>query len=378
MRNWFHVIPKNTGLSVFVWIVFCILPFYLIMRSSSAIDTIYGVALLILFFIAYRLSFISNNGLVYVWVSVEMAISIFTTFYFGYVYFALFLAYFIGNVKSKIGFFTLYILHLVTTIATITFGFFMETETFTSQLPFVIISIIGVILLPFNMYNRNKQEILEDQLEDANKKISELVVIKERQRIGRDLHDTMGQKLSLIGQKSDLAGKLVNVDPNAAKSEMGDINQTARTALKELREMVSEMKGARLTDEMDRVKQILEAAQIDCTIEGNPQLTNTPLLIENVLSMCLKEAVTNVVKHSHASACHIKIAQSNTEMLIEVADNGVGITDRIDRLEGYGMRGMRERLEFVNGHLDIVPSEGTRLCIRAPHVIQHPEQEEFM
>src|SRR5699024_4390099 len=154
--------------------------------------------------------------------------------------------------------------------------------------------------LPVNMYYRNKREALESQLKDANKKISQLVVLEERQRIARDLHDTLGQKLSLIGLKSDLAGRLIQTKPKKAEKELEDIHQTARTALKEVREMVSDMKDAKLQDEMVRVRQILQAAQIDFQVKGDPVLQDTPLLVENVLTMCLKEAVTNLVKHSQA------------------------------------------------------------------------------
>src|SRR5699024_9360854 len=169
---------------------------------------------------------------------------------------------------------------------------------------------------PFTLYNLNKQEELENQLQDANKKISQLMVLEERQRIARDLHDTLGQKLSLIGLKSDLAGKLIDSDRDVAKSEIDDIHQTARIALKEVREMVSDMKEARLEDEMIRVRQILQAAQMTYHIEGG-QLKNTPLLIESVLTMCLKEAVTNVVKHSQATSCHVMIKQLPNEWLFD-------------------------------------------------------------
>ncbi|HEX6594738.1 MAG TPA: histidine kinase, partial [Bacillota bacterium] len=224
MGKWYEIFPKNTGLSLYVWIIFCVLPFYFIFKPSTMSEIMIGILMILLFFTAYRLSFVSSNWLVYVWIGIEMVISIFMTVYFGYVYFALFLAFFIGSLQHKVGFFTVYGIHLLTTIVAITFGFFVQTELFFSQLPFVIISVIGVILLPINRYNRNKREKLEQLLAHANTK---LLIIEERQRIARDLHDTLGQKLSLIGLKSDLAKKLIKTNPHSATLEIDDIHQTA-------------------------------------------------------------------------------------------------------------------------------------------------------
>ncbi|WEG14630.1 sensor histidine kinase [Pullulanibacillus sp. KACC 23026] len=371
MRNWFHIIPKNTGLSIYVWIIFCILPFYFIMRSLSLLDICFGVLLVFLFYITNRLSFNSKTGFVYLWVSIQMAISLFMTIYFSYIYFGLFLAFFIGKIQHKGGFLSLYIVHLCTTIVAITFGFFFETKLYTSQLPFVIISIIGIILLPINMRNREKREKLEVQLEDANKKLSQLMVMEERQRIARDLHDTLGQKLSLIGLKSDLAQRLIKVNPDSAKIELRDINQTARTALKEVREMVTNMRAVKLKDELIKVKQILDAANIDVKIEGSADLKGIPLFVENILSMCLKEAVTNIVKHSQATRCRIKITSSQDDVKIEIHDNGKGFSDHNETHKGHGIAGMKERLEFVNGILDYNSLDGTLVTINVPNV-RHP------
>ncbi|MRG88334.1 sensor histidine kinase [Salinibacillus xinjiangensis] len=368
-KNWYHIFPRNTGLSSYIWIIFCILPFYFIFRSSSFMEVIFGIFMILLFFSSYRLSFLTNSSLAYLWISIDMIINIVMTLLFGYVYFSLFLAFFIGNIQNKIGFIILYIVHLLTTIAAITIGFFIKSDAFFSQLPFIIISVIGVILLPFNMYNRYKQEILEGQLEDANQKISQLMVIEERQRIARDLHDTLGQKLSLIGLKSDLAKKLLTVKPEKATKEINDIQQTARTALNEVRELVSDMRGIKLIDEVKRVRQILAAAEIDFQIEGDSNLKDTPLLVENVLSMCLKEAVNNIIKHSQATSCHVVINQYPNEVSITIQDNGMGIPDK-QSPKGHGLQGMEERLEFVNGSLKIETNEGTKLTVQVPKVIQ--------
>ncbi|WP_347552580.1 sensor histidine kinase [Pseudalkalibacillus hwajinpoensis] len=375
MQSWYHIIPKNTGISSYVWIIFCLLPFFFIFRSSSVIEITFGILMILLFFLSYRLSFISNSKMVYLWVSVEMAISILMTILFGYIYFSLFLAFFIGNIENKVGFLTLYIVHLTTTIASTVIIFFTHNEVLFPQLPFIFICVLGVALLPFTIRYRIKQHRLEEQLENANEKISQLMVIEERERIARDLHDTLGQKLSMIGLKSDLARKLIPVKPEAAINEIHDIRQTARTALKEVREMVSNMRGSRLEDEMIQVQQILDAAEMEFHLEGNATLENTPLLVENVLSMCLKEAVTNIVKHSKASRCRVLIKQSTTEVLIIVEDNGVGFPEGVNSFKGHGLQGMRERLEFVNGTLDIQTSNGTTLNIRVPNVIQQKEQE---
>lgn len=378
MQSWYQIFPKNSWLSLYAWIAFCVLPFFFIFRSSSLTEIAIGISLLLMFFLAYRLSFNSRTGWVYFWVSLEIAINLIMTFLFGYIYLSLFLAFFIGNIRNKVGFFIVYGTHIGTTILAAILGILEHRELYMTQFPFMLLSVIGVILLPFNTYNRNKREKLEGQLEDANKRISQLMIIEERERIARDLHDTLGQKLSLIGLKSDLASKLINRNPQAALDEINDVRQTARTALKEVRELVSNMRGTKLEDELLRIQQILKAADIDFVLYGNAQLTNTPLLVENVLSMCLKEAVTNVVKHSQANRCSILIKQTAEEVLVQVQDDGIGLSENSNLTRGNGLAGMRERLEFVNGSLDIKTMDGTSLNIRVPNVILYNSKEKLV
>ncbi|MFB5676326.1 sensor histidine kinase [Paenibacillus terreus] len=375
MQKWYQIFHRSTGLSPYVWVVLYILPFYFIFRSSSTYQVVLGCIMIIAFFACYVLSFLSKGWLVYFWTSMQIMISITMTLLFGYVYFSLFLAFFIGNIRNRAGFVTLYTIHLVTAIATINYGFVSRNPVFISQLPFVLVSTLGIILLPVTTYNRNKSDRLMGELNDANKRISELVKLEERQRIARDLHDTIGQKLSLIGLKSDLAGKLITQDAERAKAEIEDVRQTARNALKEVRDMVTEMRGTSLEDEISRIRQMLKAAQITLTVEGDPHLTNVSLLNENVLSMCLREAVTNIVKHSSASACCVRIEPSRTELTLTVEDNGTGLPKETVHFRGNGLRGMKERLEFVNGSMVVRSDNGTRLIIQVPNVLEQPVKE---
>jgi len=373
LQKWYQIFQRSTGLSPYVWVVFYILPFYFVFRSSTTYHTIIGIGMIVGFFVCYLMSFSSKGWLVYFWTSIQIVFSIAMTLMFGYVYFSLFLAFFIGNILIFSGFITLYSIHLSLTFVAVYIGYLHANPILITQAPFVFVCLIAVTLLPVTTYTRNKRDLLQGELNDANQRISELVKLEERQRIARDLHDTLGQKLSLIGLKSDLAGKLISRNPGQAESEIKDVRQTAQSALKELRKLVTEMRGTHVEDEIDRLRQVLQAANIAFTLKGEPRLANTSLLSENVVSMCLKEAVNNIVKHSAATECIIEIEQAPDELRIRVRDNGVGIPDTAPR--GNGLRGMKERLEFVNGSLDVLARDGTEIVMSVPNILIQSERE---
>ncbi|WML44437.1 sensor histidine kinase [Neobacillus sp. PS3-40] len=373
MLKKYRTVLKSTGISPYIWTVLSILPFYFISQSSSRIAIFIGVTLTILFFIFYRFAFISKGWLVYLWTCILICLSIALMTLFNYVYFAFFLAYLIGNIKDRVPFLTLYFIHLVFTSIAINFKIVLHTDIFLKQLPFVLIILISVILLPFSIRVRKERGQLEEKLEDANKRISELVKQEERQRIARDLHDTLGQKLSLIGLKSDLARKLIHTNPEKAREELKDVQQTARTALNEVRKMVANMRGIRLKDEIVRVKQILKAAQIKFVSNQDFTLSNVSLLTENILSMCLKEAITNVVKHSGAQTCFVTLEQTPDESIMTIRDDGPNSVKDEDLNKGNGLLGMRERMEFVNGSLEIISQQGMTLIIKVPNMVKLSE-----
>src|SRR5699024_5873245 len=158
---------------------------------SSPFEILIGMSLLLLFFLSYIFSFKSKSGLVYMWLGFEIAINIAMTLLFGFVYFSLFTAFFIGNIRNTTGFFIMYGLHIATAVGSVVACFLIDIHLLLPQIHFIILCLIGIILLPFHLYNRNRREKLEGELEVANERISELMVLAERQRIARDLHDTL-------------------------------------------------------------------------------------------------------------------------------------------------------------------------------------------
>ena len=142
-------------------------------------------------------------------------------------------------------------------------GLFFSTNTLYI-LPFLVI----MILSPFGIRSMNKRMELEKQLDQANEKIKELVKREERTRIARDLHDTLGHTLSLITLKSQLVEKLTKIDPERAQIEAKEIEKTSRSALKQVRELVTSMRAITIAEELIQVQEILQAAGIAYHHEG--------------------------------------------------------------------------------------------------------------
>lgn len=364
---------KNNGMSPYIWTILYILPFYYLFQLTSTTEIIVGILLIVFFFIIYQIALYSKGWLIYIWTFILIGISGVSTSLFNYVYFAFFLVHFIGNIKKRSTFLILYFVHLISTTVSINVSIVQHGQLFLKQLPFVIIIWISVILLPFSIHNKNERGQLEEKLEDAYKRIAELSKLEERQRIARDLHDTLGQKLSLIGLKSDLARKLIFKNPEQAQKELKDVQQTARTALNEVRKLVSSMRNISLKEEIVLVTKILNAAKINFECANDFKLINVSLLTENIVSMCLKEAVTNIVKHSGATCCTISIEQTWKEVIMTVKDNGTFKSCNDKDIKGAGLAGMKERLEFVNGSLEILTDDGTTLIIRVPNDVKQAD-----
>ncbi len=194
----------------------------------------------------------------------------------------------------------------------------------------------------------------------AHEEIAQLAKLAERERIARDLHDVLGHTLSVVVLKSELAGKLVEGDPARARIEIGEVEQIARKALGEVREAIRGYRAEGLAAEIDRAQKTLDAAGV--TLECGAKPPQLAPAEETVLSLIVREAVTNIVRHAQASHCRLEFAANGGGTALVVEDDGRGGI----RQEGNGLRGMRERVESIGGHLHIDSAQGTRLLIEIP------------
>jgi len=181
---------------------------------------------------------------------------------------------------------------------------------------------------------------------------------RERERIARDLHDVLGHTLSSIALKSELAGKLLAANKiDKAQHELSDIAQTARTALAEVRQTVTGYRAGNFRSELAMVKHSLSLAGIAVEL---PDKVNHSISreLENLLSLVMREAVTNIIRHAHANHCRIQFYDQEQNWHLVISDDGIGWQGQY----GNGLTGMRERLSVHGGTLRFEPlAHGTKL-----------------
>jgi two-component system, NarL family, sensor histidine kinase DesK len=164
----------------------------------------------------------------------------------------------------------------------------------------------------------------------------------------------------VIVLKSELASRLSATDPARAADEIRDVERIARDALTQVRAAVRGYRSAGIASELKSARETLETAgiQVETHIE-TPALSPAQ---EGVIALALREAVTNVVRHAHATFCRLTLRRNGPYCELEIQDNGRGGTDE----EGSGLIGMRQRVETLGGALERDGSHGTLLRIRVP------------
>ncbi|MCZ2857962.1 sensor histidine kinase [Blastococcus sp. VKM Ac-2987] len=189
----------------------------------------------------------------------------------------------------------------------------------------------------------------------------QLALAEERLRFARDLHDVMGRDLSTIAVKSQLAGELVRRGQPGAAEELGDIARIAEGSLREVREVVRGYRSADLAGELAGARSVLRAAGVACTVVGEDAGAGLPPQVHTALGWVVREAVTNVLRHSRAAECTITLSVTSEEVRLSVVNDGAG---EAGPGRGNGLTGLAERLAGLDGRLS-ARSAGGRFLLDA-------------
>ncbi|MDX3456570.1 sensor histidine kinase [Streptomyces sp. ME02-8801-2C] len=209
------------------------------------------------------------------------------------------------------------------------------------------------------------------ELREARATVAQLAANEERLRLARDLHDLLGHSLSVITLKSELAGRMLPAHPETAALQVADIEKVSRQALVDVREAVSGYRRPRLAGELAGAQVALTAAGIKAALPADADAAPTDVdeEAESALAWTLREAVTNVVRHSGALRCTVEVLTRQTlagpVLELSVEDDGSG--NGSDGTPGNGLTGLAERLEQAGGSLETSRTKrGFRLVARVP------------
>ncbi|BFH71615.1 MAG: sensor histidine kinase [Paenibacillus dendritiformis] len=333
--------------------------FYMVLSSSSNPGLLGSLLLLLSFLVSFYFALWLRNGYLLAAVLAGLATTALIGFYidphlllFGFIF-----ADLIGKSKSK--------WHIGIGVAAIGLMFILvyweRTDDNFLFLPLMIVQ----MLLPIVIYIMAKAKRLQSKLDAANQQLEKYIQQEERQRIARDLHDTLGQTLMMIKLKCELASKWVDKNPSQAKEELKDILYTSRIALKQVRELVSDLKFISLANEIEHSRKLLHTAGIDLEIvkDGMPPLLAS--VEETMIALAVREAATNIVKHSQAKKCTIRLETMNNLYCVSITDDGVGL---LPSGTGHGIQSMKERLQALHGTftVDSSPGRGTVISMQLP------------
>ncbi|MBS4205381.1 sensor histidine kinase [Bacillus sp. FJAT-49754] len=345
------------------------MPIYYVM-SENGLKAVMGYTLLLLFLVTYRQLYCDCNRFSS-WLIVQIGIIVILSVWYNpnNLFMGFFSANFIGWLSNKRQFNrALFLFAAVISIVFIVTAFNGANGNMLYFLPFFAVMIAS----PFGIRSLNKHIELEKQLDQANEQIKYLIKREERVRIARDLHDTLGHTLSLITLQSQLVQRLAGKNSERAIAEAKQIEMSSRSALRQVRELVSDMRTITVAEELAHMEQILTAAGIMFHPEREADLSHLPLLQQNILGMCLRETGTNIVKHSHAKNCFVIFEKTRGQFTIAVKDDGVGFVSQAG--SGNGLRGMKERLALIEGEIVISSDKGTSITMTVP-LIRKEEKE---
>lgn len=226
---------------------------------------------------------------------------------------------------------------------------------------FATTAVMASMLVFYTLYSRSIERS-NQSLKLSQQEVQRLAQSAERERIGRDLHDVLGHTMSLIVMKSELASRLFDRDPNAAAMQIREVENVAREALGQIRETIAGIRLAGLEAELANARLSLLAADIQLHYQLAPIELEPD--VETVLALAVREAVTNIIRHSNARQVEVELVCSRNNLQLQISDDGKNALVR----PGHGLTGMRERLELLGGRLEIDtgPNGGVRLNLSCP------------
>ncbi|WP_436497427.1 sensor histidine kinase [Actinokineospora sp. HUAS TT18] len=219
---------------------------------------------------------------------------------------------------------------------------------FHGELIDIVYNVGATVITGFVTYGLTWMAKAVSELRAARHELAQAAVAEERMRFARDLHDLLGLSLSAITLKTELAQRLMKVDPARARTELMEIVGISRLALADVRLVASGYRDLSLNEESRSAESVLAAADVDVRMDLH--YGELPVEVRTVLATVLREGVTNVLRHSKGAHCEISVRQHDNMVVLEIVNDGVG-TAETGPGGGSGIRNLSDRVAGVGGKL---------------------------
>jgi len=226
-------------------------------------------------------------------------------------------------------------------------------------------------------------EEAKEELNKANQKLQEyatkietLAVAEERNRLARDLHDSVTQSLYSLTLFAEAASEELSAgELDTVDNHLRELRQTSRQALQEMRLMIFELRPPELDEKglALALQERLEAVESRAGMETNLKVGFTERLNSNLelsLYSIAREAMNNILKHAQAKKVEITLDKEDEKIVLEICDNGIGLDNSTEKFSsGLGIKGMQERANQIGASLGLetIPEGGTRLRVEVPY-----------
>lgn len=213
-----------------------------------------------------------------------------------------------------------------------------------------------------------RERILDEMREEQalqNSRINLLLAENERNRIGQDLHDSLGHTFAMLSVKSELALQLMQMEayPQVEK-ELAEIHKISKDSMQEVRKIVENLKERTLRREMETVQQMLQLAGVDSSVDNQLDQASLSPRLESTLAMIVLELATNTIKHAGAKRAAISLSADEEGLHLRFCDDGCGF----ESVTGRELHSIRERIEPQGGRVEIVTSKSpTQIEIDLPY-----------
>ena len=232
-----------------------------------------------------------------------------------------------------------------------------------------LVYLLGIItfidLMTFGLIRIRIVEDLKEAQAKQNAQINLLLAENERNRIGQDLHDSLGHTFAMLSVKTDLALQLFQIQayPQVEK-ELKEIHQLSKDSMNEVRTIVENLKSRTLTLELETVKKMLEIAGIEVEIANQLDTASLTQELESTASMILLELVTNIIKHAKASKAYLRLERTEKELILTVRDDGCGFVS----ISGDDLHTVRDRVLPFSGEVKVISQkQPTEVQVRLPY-----------